>query len=828
MANLFYGVSVTQGDIDSKDVTIYNPLSNTIEAGDLLAVYFAHGNTVVAPHLNISGLSSTSGENEETDIESDNGVAIKTLDTTDNVDYMWQSGEMCLFVLTSQQFNSDVLSGEDAPTQTAENDTLYYELIRGGRAGTEYYGLTRLFTDEFPTAKIVGGQDQYTTFEEWLRSEDTETDKTTAATPWLIRQLSEYLIGKLTPIEPEPEPTPEPDPDPDPEPTPEPEPEPEPTPAPTMVINYSSIFAYDDTEGATNENVLIGKLWVGPDTYYNVAIPQYVGPQNTSELINDADIYEVDGVKVHRRVDHHDDPDQYSLTADKTPDSNKKYYEKTSEDPITFTEVTPKNGFYDVTPAGGENPQELGWYEVKNTDTYHLATTEIDIDPTKEYYKNNNGTFEQIEDPSNTYERFRRKGIDTSETVVEPEQLPVWYEDTYEAPYQYSRKTQQLYKIDEATGQYVVVDESDGWYEFVSDQPKTWRLIPYYTKVTSPRDAGWYTKETITEIIPSTDTTVDSNKQYKQQIIDNPNALGWYEYLEDVITGDHFITNVLDENLYFYQPEKQNGIYITKPAETTGDVITPVEGALNTYGLLIRDESLTDNQPANTTLLNPGFKDNPLNIYGNPINILTNNDLNFTFGESVNESKKTITAPSFIENNIALKDKYSHKLVPRLLRVGQGTKSTDKSGKRGSLGDGSYFTWENDQYVIGEGCMKDSNGHPISGYADTKKTTGHIAVTFKFPHRIINGIEYIYKPIGTVGWNISYIGEDSGFRPKSSSSTMGDNDGSWQNLWELYLTNIKGNGQATLIYDSRNYGAKPSRFMIDVRILCEMIPLSEV
>lgn len=191
MANLFYGVSTTTENVTAKEVTIYNPLHDEIVPGDLLAVYFSNGNTVVAPTLVIQGTSLSTGEDEQTSLSTDNGTFIKTKNVEDNVDYMWQAGEVCLFVLVSQQDNTDIVQEYDSSTQDATgNDTLYYMLVRGARANSEYYGLTKLFTDQF-------GEGKYKNFREWLADEEAEEDKVTAATPYLVKQLSEFLIGKI-------------------------------------------------------------------------------------------------------------------------------------------------------------------------------------------------------------------------------------------------------------------------------------------------------------------------------------------------------------------------------------------------------------------------------------------------------------------------------------------------------------------------------------------------------------------------------------------------------------------------------------------------------
>lgn len=191
MANLFYGVSATSAGANEKEVIIYNPLQDNIVVGDLLAVYFANGNTKETPTLVVRGTSLSNGEDNQTALSEDAGIFIKTRNAEAEVDYMWQAGEVCLFVLVSQQDNSDITQEYSGASQDAtNNDTLYYMLVRGARANSEYYGLTKLFTDNFETGR-------YRNFQEWLAADDVEEDKVTAATPYLVKQLSEFLIGKI-------------------------------------------------------------------------------------------------------------------------------------------------------------------------------------------------------------------------------------------------------------------------------------------------------------------------------------------------------------------------------------------------------------------------------------------------------------------------------------------------------------------------------------------------------------------------------------------------------------------------------------------------------
>lgn len=262
MANkLFYGVSTTSGSDSPKQVTIFNPLEEQLTPGDLLAVYFAHGNEVGAPSMVVSNISNVDEEDEDTSLSEDTGIEIKTRDVEAEVDYMWQSGEMCIFVLTNEQFNSNIEQGYDSTTEDVGNNALHYMLIRGPRANSEWYGLTKLFTDEFSENR------KYETFEDWLSVED-EDDKVTAATPYLVKELARRIFN-ITPA-PEPEPSPEPS--------------PEPEPIAPLTIEYTPTAGLED-------GYVIGTLTVG-STPYEIKIPTSStgNIDHTSQLINDADI----------------------------------------------------------------------------------------------------------------------------------------------------------------------------------------------------------------------------------------------------------------------------------------------------------------------------------------------------------------------------------------------------------------------------------------------------------------------------------------------------------------------------------------------------------
>ena len=357
MANLFYGVSTTGADTAEKEVTIYNPLHDEIVFGDLLAVYFSDGNTVESPTLVVGGTSLSTGEDEQEALAEDAGIFIKTRNVEAEVDYMWQAGEVCIFVLVSQQDNTDVTQDYNSPSQTADsaNDTLYYMLVRGSRANSEYYGLTKLFTDSFEQGET------YASFQDWLAAEDVPEDKTTAATPYLIKQLSEYLIGKV-------ESTPEPEP----EPEPSPEPEPEPTPV-TPALYYNS---------EVDEGILIGTLYISGNEY-QIQIPNTeLTLDRTSQLHNDADIVSV-GAGIYEH-DREQGAGSYFIT--NVIDSDLYLYKPSSPTGIYIADNTPSGDSPDIV-----SPVEGG-----------LTIKPLLIkDPTSPFNTNLNGGF--ADNPLNIY-----------------------------------------------------------------------------------------------------------------------------------------------------------------------------------------------------------------------------------------------------------------------------------------------------------------------------------------------------------------------------------------------------------------------------------------
>lgn len=135
MANLFYGVCSSADSAGTKIINRSDAEKMTaIEEGDLLVVYFANGNTVKSPTLHIDNLTDNQG------------LVVKTQNVEEGSDDMWQPGEVVSFVLVSQQLNTDNdTSTEEGATTYNAGDAPYWVLNEGGRATTEWYGMTKLF-----------------------------------------------------------------------------------------------------------------------------------------------------------------------------------------------------------------------------------------------------------------------------------------------------------------------------------------------------------------------------------------------------------------------------------------------------------------------------------------------------------------------------------------------------------------------------------------------------------------------------------------------------------------------------------------------------------
>ena len=343
MANkLFYGVSTTSGSDSPKQVTIFNPLEEQLTPGDLLAVYFAHGNEVGAPLMVVSNISNVDEEDEDTSLSEDAGIEIKTHDVKAEVDYMWQSGEMCIFVLTNEQFNSNIEPGYDSTAEDAGNNALHYMLIRGPRANSEWYGLTKLFTDEFSENR------KYETFEDWLNVED-ENDKVTAATPYLVKELARRIFN-VTPA-PEPEPGPEPEP---------------PTPTTPLTIEYTPTTGLED-------GYVIGILTVG-STPYEIKIPTSStgNIDHTSQLINDADIIPVtDGSQTYYTHNRTNGDGNYFIT--NVIDNGNLFLQQLTD---SQSSTLPTVGLYVAKPHTGSGAATISPLVEGQLDAFPLLTRE--------------------------------------------------------------------------------------------------------------------------------------------------------------------------------------------------------------------------------------------------------------------------------------------------------------------------------------------------------------------------------------------------------------------------------------------------------------------
>lgn len=218
MANIYYGFSNTESTESVKKVYVKDVPSTGLSEGDSITVYFARDNEVVAPTLEvvIDGLTT------------DAGNYIKTYDEFSDLDYMWRAGEMVLFTLTSQRFNSDINSNEDGaqPQTGGENSALYYYFVNGVKANEEFYGLTKLFMPE--------------DIEVWINSQE-EGERDSSVSPYLLKEV--YKLNN---------------------------------------VSYQSNIN-------PNNAVAVGILKAG-ETNYEILVPNALAILNTSQLYNDADI----------------------------------------------------------------------------------------------------------------------------------------------------------------------------------------------------------------------------------------------------------------------------------------------------------------------------------------------------------------------------------------------------------------------------------------------------------------------------------------------------------------------------------------------------------
>lgn len=270
MSKLFYGISSANRDAEVKTVTVYGEgNANLIAPGDVLAVYFSNGNEFESPSLLLLNESENSTITQE-NLSENSGISVKSRGVETDLDYMWQDGEVCLFTLISQQTNSDIAYAQtgDILTNDSEegNDALYFILLRGSRANSEFYGLT-LFSDH--------SED----FDTWLSEEITPADSDSAISAADLKRLVKQLVAGST------EPS---------------------TPISIPRISY--------TNDAGDDGIAIGKLFVSDDTYYSVKIPASVArsiPDFTHEFKNDADIVpdeDNDNVNKHNRISREGSP----------------------------------------------------------------------------------------------------------------------------------------------------------------------------------------------------------------------------------------------------------------------------------------------------------------------------------------------------------------------------------------------------------------------------------------------------------------------------------------------------------------------------------------
>lgn len=344
MANkLFYGVSTTGGGDSPKQVTIFNPLKEQLTPGDLLTVYFAHGNEVSAPSMVVSNISNVDEKDKDTSLSEDAGIEIKTRDAEAEVDYMWQSGEMCVFVLTNEQFNSNIEQGYDSTTEDAGNNALHYMLIRGPRANSKWYGLTKLFTDEFSENR------KYKTFEDWLNVDDKD-DKVTAATPYLVKELARRIFNITS----------------------EPSPEPEPT-AP-LTIEYTPTAGLDD-------GYAIGTLTVGTTSYeIKIPISSTENVDHTSQLINDADIIsKTDDGQTHYIHNRAKGDGNYFIT--NVVDNGSLYIQQKPSNTIA--------GLYIARPNTGSGPAAISPLVEGDLDRFPLLVNDSNVTALNSGFKTN-------------------------------------------------------------------------------------------------------------------------------------------------------------------------------------------------------------------------------------------------------------------------------------------------------------------------------------------------------------------------------------------------------------------------------------------------------
>ena len=299
------------------------------------------------------------------------------------------------------------------------------------------------------------------------------------------------------------------------------------------------------------------------------------------------------------------------------------------------------------------------------------------------------------------------------------------------------------------------------------------------------------------------------NVDHTSQLINDADIIsktddGQTHYIHNRAKGDgnYFITNVVDNGSLYIQQKPSNtiaGLYIARPNTGSGAAaISPlVEGDLDRFPLLVNDSDVT--------ALNSGFKTNPLRIYGTNIEFLPNsNDSVFTITTGTTDSggvtsTTQIAAPNFREDGTLLINKYSKKLKVITFRIGKGFTN---AGPDHQLG---FYHYYDGSWKVGR--QNSTGSAPKSIEIASEESTGHLGVY------LTKGLEG-YVPLGIIGYDLSYATNASGYKPEEKSS-----DPSYQNIWELYLTN-KTVGAATVKYAIKNTIKRKVCCVLDIQILC--------
>ena len=165
-SRVFYGICNTARDESIKEVVLKNQNDISLIEGDILTVYFVAGNDSSAPSLKLYNNSI----NNQNTIGEDTGIEIKTRSNTFENSSIWQAGETVLFCYT-----------RESSTSPSINNSYYWELIEGGAASTEEYGVTKLFSTEH--------------FSEWLNDTSLEVNDDKALAPSMLKKLYQLLMG---------------------------------------------------------------------------------------------------------------------------------------------------------------------------------------------------------------------------------------------------------------------------------------------------------------------------------------------------------------------------------------------------------------------------------------------------------------------------------------------------------------------------------------------------------------------------------------------------------------------------------------------------------